>query len=61
MHDQSQKPTIKLDLKKAIRFKVLEMVKKLTQTECLAYNTTIMQNQNRKFWKYDHSKKPNIT
>ena len=37
------------------------MVKNLTQTECLAYNKTIMQNQNRKFWKYDHSKKPNIT
>ena len=33
--------------KKVTQFKAVEMVKSLTQTECGAYYTTIMQNQNK--------------
>ena len=49
MYDHSQEPTITLDLKIKNQFRAVEMVKNLTQTECLAYYTTIMQNQNRNF------------
>ena len=44
--------------KKVTQFKAVEMVKSLTQTECGAYYTTIMQNQNKilKVWLFAKTK-----
>ena len=52
MYDHSQEPNTTFDLKKVTQFKAVELVKNSTQTECVAYYTTIMQNQNKilKVW-----------
>ena len=45
--------------KKVNQFKAVEMVKSLTQTECLAYYTSIMQKQNKQFlnvWPFARTK-----
>ena len=49
MYDHSQEPNITFDLNKVTQFKAVEMVKSLTQTECLAYYTSNMQKQNKQF------------
>ena len=44
--------------KKVTQFKAVEMFKSLTHTECGAYYTTIMQNQNKilKVWLFAKTK-----